>query len=174
MKKTNNEKVNFHGQANSGEGPAPRCNLWLAKARTLSCKPKNHFEQHLRKLCKQFWRRFNNVDAWLKKRKRCFNRLKSIKVKAELPQLANGESKFPTSTHSNNSSNISAFLVGLTVVLGLSLLGVSPDLRTDTIIKVANKSSPTSGNKHFNSNVTTCFKLLVKSPDLSLLLHHEQ
>ena len=76
-KKANKKKVKFQGQANLGEGLTPRCNLWLAKVRTQSCKPKNHFGQQPCKLRKQFGRRFNNVIAWMKKRKRCFNRLKS-------------------------------------------------------------------------------------------------
>ena len=104
--KTNKKKVKFLGQVNLGEGLAPRCNLWLAKVRTLSCKPKNCFRQQRCKLRKQFGRRFNNIDAWLKKCKCCFNRLKSIKTNAEPPQLANGQGKFPASTQGNGSSNV--------------------------------------------------------------------
>ena len=76
-----------HGQVNVGEGLAPQCNLWLAEVRSLSCKPRNHFGQPLRKLHKQFGRRFKNVNSWFKKCKRCFNQLNLIKTKAELPQL---------------------------------------------------------------------------------------
>ena len=124
-----------------GEGLQPQHDLWFAEVRRLSCKPKNHFRQTLRKSRKQFGRRFNNVDAWMKKRKRHFNRLKSIKANAELPQEGtiaplHDKSKFPHQKSNNNDAqNVSALFVGLTIVSGLTLLGISLDLGTNTIIE---------------------------------------
>ena len=79
----------------------------------------------------------------MKKHKRHFNRLRSIKVNAELPQdgtiaLLNKKSKFPCQKATDNGvQNASALFVGLTIVSGLTLLGISPDLGTNTIIKIA-------------------------------------
>ena len=68
--------------------------------------------------------------------------LKSIKANSELPLKDTlvplgcfEKSKFPANTSNNGSQNVSTLLVGLTTVLGLTLLGTSPDLGTDTIIE---------------------------------------
>ena len=106
---------------------APQHNLWLAKVRSPSCKPRNHFGQELRKLRTQFGRRFNNVDLWFKKCKHCFNQLKtkaeplvSVCVLDALPPTP------MTKVHQQFS---------LTIILGPTLLGVSLDLGRNAIIK---------------------------------------
>ena len=77
----------------------------------------------------------------MKKRKRHFNKLKSIKANAEPPQEGtiaplHDESKFPHQKSNNSDKqNASALFVGLTIVSGLTLLGISLDLGTNTIIE---------------------------------------
>ena len=116
-----------------GEGLAPQPDLWLAKVRSPSCKPKNHFGQQLCKLHKQFGRRFNKVDSQFKKRKRCFNQLNQTKNKAEPPVgVCNGNAA--TDTHAMSSTMIVSLHIGLTIVLGLTPLGISLHLGTDKVI----------------------------------------
>ena len=79
----------------------------------------------------------------MKKRERNFNRLKSIEANAE-PQengatmchCTTNESKFSHKNATTNSSqNISTLFVGLTIVSGLTLLGIFLDLGTNTVIE---------------------------------------
>ena len=142
-KKADNKKVKFQGQANLGEGLQPQHDLWFAEVRKPSCKPKNHFGQTLRKSRKQFGRRFNNVNAWMKKRKRHFNRLKSIKANAELP-INSAKSKSPSQKGNNNGTqNASTVFVGLTIISGLTLLGISLDLGTNAVIESCKRIATT-------------------------------
>ena len=88
----------------------------------------------------QFGRRFKNVNSQFKKRKHHFNQLKSIKTTAELPQPVHHRAAAQkvnscTRTGNNSSSSVSALIIRLTIVLGLTPLGVSMDLRTNAIIK---------------------------------------
>ena len=92
--------------------------------------------QQLHKLCKHFGRRFNNIDSWFKKHKRCFNQLNLIKTTTEPPvSLTKCKGKPHASTDNKNSSSFSTLHIGPTVISGLTPLRILPDLGTNTIIK---------------------------------------
>ena len=108
-KKSNKKNGKSNGQVNIGEGLAPQHNLWLAGVKLPPSQPRNHFGQRPCKSRKQFGRRFNNVNSWFKKCKRCFNQLKLTNSKSELPEnlnsclppACNAKSEFQADNHNN-------------------------------------------------------------------------
>ena len=97
----------------------------------------------------------------MKKRKRHFNRLKSIKANAELP-INSAKSKSPNQKGNNNGTqNASTIFVGLTIVLGLTLLRISPDLGTNAVIESCKRIATTVWKQalqieHHNLFQTAC------------------